>query len=83
MGRQRADIRQRMARMVSRKSNGFMLHRRTHGTRTGDNRGMDIQLNGEARQIADQASLAILLEHEARTISDEEAERPPAQPPAP
>ena len=25
----RADIRQRMARMVSRKSNGFMLHRRT------------------------------------------------------
>ena len=64
MGRQRADIRQRMARMVSRKSNGFMLHRRTHGTRTGDNRGMDIQLNGEARQIADQASLATLLEHE-------------------
>ena len=27
--------------------------------------------------------IPILLEHEARTISDEEAERPPAQPPAP
>lgn len=50
--------------MVSRKSNGFMLHRRMHGRRTGDNRRMDIQLNGEARQIAEQATLAAMLEHE-------------------
>ena len=41
-----------------------MLHRRTHRVRTGDNRGMDIQLNGEARQIAEQATLATLLEDE-------------------
>ena len=41
-----------------------MLHRRIPCDGTGDNRGMDIQLNGEARQIADQASLATLLEHE-------------------
>ncbi|GHB99972.1 hypothetical protein GCM10010080_11260 [Thermomonas carbonis] len=53
-----------MARMVSRKSNGFMLHRRTHRVRTGDNRGMDIQLNGETRQIAEPATLAALLEDE-------------------
>ena len=41
-----------------------MLHRRMHRRRTGDNRRMDIQLNGEARQIAEQATLAALLEHE-------------------
>lgn len=41
-----------------------MLHRRIHRRRTGDNRGMDIQLNGEARQIAGQPTLAALLELE-------------------
>jgi len=50
--------------MVSRKSNGFMLHRRIPCDGTGDNRGMDIQLNGEPRQIAPRATLAALLEHE-------------------
>jgi len=50
--------------MVSRKSNGFMLHRRTNGLRTGDNRRMDIQINGEPRDIPGQATLATLLEHE-------------------
>ena len=41
-----------------------MLHRRTRRSRTGDNRGMDIQLNGETRQIAEQATLAALLDQE-------------------
>ena len=41
-----------------------MLHRRTTCSRTGDNRRMDIQLNGETRGIPEQATLATLLEHE-------------------
>lgn len=38
-----------------------MLHRRTARRRTGDNRRMDIQLNGEPRSIPEQATLATLL----------------------
>ena len=41
-----------------------MLRRRTSRRRTGDNRRMDIQLNGENRGIPEQATLASLLEHE-------------------
>ena len=41
-----------------------MLHRRTARRRTGDNRRMDIQINGEPRSIPEQATLASLLEHE-------------------
>ena len=41
-----------------------MLHRRTHGTRTGDNHRMNIQLTGEARQVAEPSTLACLLEQE-------------------
>ena len=41
-----------------------MLHRRIPCDGTGDNRGMDIQLNGEARQIAPRATLTALLEQE-------------------
>ena len=41
-----------------------MLHRRTACRRTGDNLPMDIQLNGETRDIPEQATLATLLEHE-------------------
>lgn len=41
-----------------------MLHRRIARRRTGDNRRMDIQLNGETCSILDEATLAGLLERE-------------------
>ena len=41
-----------------------MLHCRTTCWRTGDNRRMDIRLNGELRSIPELATLAALLERE-------------------
>ena len=42
-----------------------MLHRRTTCLRTGDNLRLDIQLNGETRDIPEQATLTTLLEQES------------------
>ena len=41
-----------------------MLQRRTSPARTGDNRRMDIQLNGESRDIPTATTLAALLDRE-------------------
>lgn len=41
-----------------------MLQRRTSPSRTGDNRRMDIQLNGESRDIPTATTLAALLDRE-------------------
>ena len=41
-----------------------MLRRRMHCLRTGDNRRMDIQLNGDTRDIPPATTLAALLDRE-------------------
>ena len=53
-----------MERIVSRNHNALTLRCVTFDGQTGDNAGMDIQLNGEPRRLDAAATIAALLERE-------------------